>query len=665
MTSTDASSTTWDSCLSSAAWLSEPLHRILHYPAPLPVQQVVVPAIMRAFRSGVPNDISLTAPTGSGKTLCYLLPLLSLLTEAKRGVDDTALRCLLLVPTPSLGQQVYRELQRLTRHTTILAACICGDMSAVEELETGVDAQLLVRRVEVPQLSSFESLHASDFSSVEAEMCPQVRYYSAVDILVATPQRLLHCLDTVPGMSLAKLRLLVIDEADQVLAGNFSSFVQKVMSRYDEEVDAIVATNRAAAVAAASTPFWCPAKTIPAPVLHKVLCSATLSSRIARISQVPLRNCTYYVLDTNGVELSETVATSSPTVSSSTTASGQRTGGVVRMEFALPPTLQEHILFVEDAYRHAVLLKLVTTLLRRMKETRQHRRPRIGTELRHSTERDDGEEPAKLERSSGDATSAPPGTKAAMTTQESYPAVQERAGTGILVFCATAEEARVMGHFLAAAGVPSVVEFTTLSSESERRRALLQQSAADDPLCLVASDALMRGIDIPNIGHVIMYHPPDAISQYVHRAGRTARAMRPGHVHLLLSKNGPSGTPDDGEVAKYKQLATQLSQTLPVSFERTFFRFRDRHGDTKRATTAPVTPSAVPSGAFSTDDAEWWVEQANQFLQQSQNQLQRRWASVMESLTANPVLMDERVGKETMATAVSATIGGRKRGHEE
>ena len=234
-----------------------------------------------------------------------------------------------------------------------------------------------------------------------------------------------------------------------------------------------------------------------------------------------------------------------------------------------------------------------------------------------------------------------------------------------------------MSHFLAAAGITSIVEFTTLASEAERRRALLLQrstagATADDVAdvsCVVASDALMRGIDIPNVGHVIMYHPPDAVSQYVHRAGRTARAMRPGHVHLLLSKTGPSGSQEDGEMALYKRLSQSLSRTLPVSYERLFFRFAEnparrtpvassaQHTAATATTTTTTTPAATNSGTTTVPaagSAEWWVKQAEKFLVQSQHQLQRRWASVLESAAA----VAAATAKRTAASAVSTTSGG-------
>ncbi len=45
---------------------------------------------------------------------------------------------------------------------------------------------------------------------------------------------------------------------------------------------------------------------------------------------------------------------------------------------------------------------------------------------------------------------------------------------------------------------------------------------------LVATDVAARGIDIPDLSHVIQYEPPDDPELYIHRAGRTGRAGATG-----------------------------------------------------------------------------------------------------------------------------------------
>ena len=52
---------------------------------------------------------------------------------------------------------------------------------------------------------------------------------------------------------------------------------------------------------------------------------------------------------------------------------------------------------------------------------------------------------------------------------------------------------------------------------------------------LVATDVAARGIDIPDLSHVIQYEPPDDLEAYIHRAGRTGRAGATGVAITLVT----------------------------------------------------------------------------------------------------------------------------------
>ena len=53
---------------------------------------------------------------------------------------------------------------------------------------------------------------------------------------------------------------------------------------------------------------------------------------------------------------------------------------------------------------------------------------------------------------------------------------------------------------------------------------------------LVATDVAGRGLDIPNVRHVINYDMATEIERYTHRIGRTGRAGKDGLATTILSK---------------------------------------------------------------------------------------------------------------------------------
>lgn len=66
-------------------------------------------------------------------------------------------------------------------------------------------------------------------------------------------------------------------------------------------------------------------------------------------------------------------------------------------------------------------------------------------------------------------------------------------------------------------------------SQSQRQRAL-RQFSADQTNILVATDVAARGLDIPDVTHVINYELPENYEDYIHRIGRTGRGTKKGHA---------------------------------------------------------------------------------------------------------------------------------------
>ena len=74
-------------------------------------------------------------------------------------------------------------------------------------------------------------------------------------------------------------------------------------------------------------------------------------------------------------------------------------------------------------------------------------------------------------------------------------------------------------------------------SQPQRQKAL-NDFKAERIQALIATDVAARGLDIPNVSHVINYDPPKQYEDYVHRIGRTGRAGAMGKA-LTFVADGP------------------------------------------------------------------------------------------------------------------------------
>jgi len=72
-------------------------------------------------------------------------------------------------------------------------------------------------------------------------------------------------------------------------------------------------------------------------------------------------------------------------------------------------------------------------------------------------------------------------------------------------------------------------------SQGQRQRALRRFKQSEVNV-LVATDVAARGIDVPDITHVINYSTPSSYSDYVHRIGRAGRAGKTGRALTFIEK---------------------------------------------------------------------------------------------------------------------------------
>ena len=71
-------------------------------------------------------------------------------------------------------------------------------------------------------------------------------------------------------------------------------------------------------------------------------------------------------------------------------------------------------------------------------------------------------------------------------------------------------------------------------SQGQRQRSLAKFKQ-DEVKILVATDVAARGIDVPDVTHVINYSQPNTYSDYIHRIGRAGRAGKVGYALTFVS----------------------------------------------------------------------------------------------------------------------------------
>ncbi|MFQ5649865.1 MAG: DEAD/DEAH box helicase [bacterium] len=102
-----------------------------------------------------------------------------------------------------------------------------------------------------------------------------------------------------------------------------------------------------------------------------------------------------------------------------------------------------------------------------------------------------------------------------------------------IIFCNTKDTVHYVSVVLQRFGYDAD-ELTANLSQKDRER-VLQRVRQGTLRLLVATDVAARGLDIPDLSHVIQYEPPEDPESYIHRAGRTGRAGATGIAISLVS----------------------------------------------------------------------------------------------------------------------------------
>lgn len=152
------------------------------YTTPSPIQQKAIPPILEG------KDVLASAQTGTGKTAGFTLPILQVLSQGKQ-LSHRPVRALILTPTRELAAQIFENLKEYSTYLDIRSTVIFG----------GVNQK--------PQVAQLRN---------------------GIDVLVATPGRLID-LQNQGLISLSKVEILVLDEADRMLDMGFLRDIERIM----------------------------------------------------------------------------------------------------------------------------------------------------------------------------------------------------------------------------------------------------------------------------------------------------------------------------------------------------------------------------------------------------------------------------------------------------
>ncbi|KAL6423056.1 hypothetical protein ACFW04_010500 [Cataglyphis niger] len=369
------------------------------------------------------RDTCVSAPTGSGKTLAYVLPIVQELQT--RLIPK--IRCLIVLPVQELAAQVHKVMITYTSHTNLKVGLLSGAFSFEQEQNS------IIKKTE------------------------RGKYLSTVDIIIATPGRLVDHILKTPGFSFDSLRFLVIDEADR--AAEWIQYLPEPHSR----VPIFTLENIHSS------------KVIPA---QKLLFSATLSQDPEKLSWLGLFQPILFT----------TVVTDKDTDVNLDNIAGDFIG-----RYTSPDELTELAVECIAEYKPVALYQLLTR----------------------------------------------------------YDTISKT-----LVFTNSGHTAHRLALLMQSLLSERNVAVGELSAQlaSKQRESVLGKFASAEINILISSDALARGLDIPDVQLVVSYDIPKHIKGYIHRAGRTGRAGKPGIAVSILTPN---------QVGIFKQMLSGAHKIVP------------------------------------------------------------------------------------------------------
>ena len=495
----DAALSTFTS-LGLSPYLSTHLIQNLNLTSPTAIQKAAITQLLRED-----SDAFIQAETGSGKTLAYLLPILQRImalsnappslpiegtnSAEKEKTDETRINrssglfALILAPTRELTHQISAVLTRLLRLMPwLVAGTVTG--GAVKNHE-------------------------------------KARLRKGLNILVATPGRLVDHLDNTKVLDVGNVRWLVLDEGDRLMELGFEedikSIIQKLEKRKHEKRGEGGLKRRIEGLPEKRT---------------TVMCSATLKMGVQKLGEISLKEAIHIKAD-----LGLSTDTENPT---SNKQEAQQAA------FLAPAQLKQSYIVVPPKQR---LVTLAALLRRTFARKGSVMKAIVFLSCADSVDfhfqafsRKEAQPPRETTSSDQNTKSNKAhnllGTQQASTPKE----IADRTRKSEKPESSTIARA----SSLASPSNPHLTLYELHGSLSQplRTSTLHSFTRSSNPCILFCTDVASRGLDLPNIDLVIEYDPPFSADDHLHRVGRTARAGKEGKAVCFLMPGPEEGYVD-------------------------------------------------------------------------------------------------------------------------
>lgn len=515
------------------------------------VQSTVIPLLLSG-QKGRSGDLCISAATGSGKTLSYVLPLVTALEH----IPAPRLRGLIVVPTRELVKQAREACELCTAGSGLQIGSAVGNVAIKDE------QHLLMRTDQVYGPETFKSrqdvkftgedwtnFNLQDYISEAADLNESLPGYlhrpePNIDILICTPGRLVDHLRYTKGFTLKHLQWLVIDEADRLLNESFQEWVDVVMN----SLDARKAQESFGFSGKVMSELGLP---IEVKEPRKVVLSATMTRDVSKLNSLRLANPKMVVVG-----------------STDHVVAGEDEDGIppyAEDQFNLPSTLKEYSIAVGDgAQKPLYLLRLLLSHIGLGTKTNRSRAlpdtaddtSSAGSDSDETSSDEFSSDESSDDSSSEDSDSDSDFSEEATSSSESEsdsdsessadPAKDEStentskpepSRTTVLIFTKSSESASRLSRLIALLdpSLASRVGTIIKSNKSSASRKTLTAFRRGKISVIVATDRASRGLDLPSLTHVVNYDVPSSITTYVHRVGRTARAGKEGSAWTLFA----------------------------------------------------------------------------------------------------------------------------------